>query len=81
MTKMLIIQNENDFACAWRDMFANQRFLIELVEDGQQAGKQMRESHFDVIIMDTGIPSVSCRCFLKHWGGNCESFLPMQDLY
>jgi DNA-binding response OmpR family regulator len=74
MVKMLIIQGEADFACAWRDLFTSQRFVVELVADGEKACKQLRESQYDMIIMDTDLPSLNvletCRTYRTRGGSS-----------
>jgi len=56
MVKMLIVETERSFACAWRDLFTSQRFSVEIVADGDCA-KYLREAHFDIIIIETNAGS------------------------
>lgn len=55
---MLISQREQEFACALRDEFTSQRFIVDLVADGDRASEQLRESQYDVVIIDLELPKV-----------------------
>jgi DNA-binding response OmpR family regulator len=71
---MLIIQGEQDFACAWRDLFTSQRFIVDVVADGDEAWTQLRQSQYDVIIMDTELQRADaielCRSYRTDGGAS-----------
>jgi DNA-binding response OmpR family regulator len=67
MVKMLIVESESRFACAWADLFSSRRFLVDIVGDANDLEQHLQGSRYDIIIMETMQPNLDgialCRKF------------------
>jgi len=72
MVKMLIVESEPRFACAWADLFTSRRFLVDTVGDGADVEQHIQKSRYDIIIMETNQSNLDgialCRKFRSAGG-------------
>lgn len=72
MTKLLIVEDQKDFAEAIRDWLCAQGYLIDVATTGAEALSCLKACHYDLIILDLNLPSISgidvARTFRSHGG-------------
>ncbi len=65
--KILLVEDDHDLADMVATWLRNQRYLVEVVADGEEAREYLRSSSFDVILLDWDLPSVSGIDLLKEF--------------
>lgn len=72
MTKLLVVEDQRDFADAIRDWLSAQGYLIDVAVTGAEALSCLKACEYDLIILDLNLPSVSgidvARTFRSHGG-------------
>ncbi len=72
MPKLLVVEDQKDFADAIRDWLCAQGYLIDLAATGSEALSCLKACDYDLIILDLNLPSVSgidvARTFRSHGG-------------
>lgn len=72
MTKLLLIEDQKDFADAVRDWLVAQNYLVDIANDGSEALHYLRSGEYDLLILDLNLPGVSgidvARTFRRHGG-------------
>ena len=72
MSKLLLVEDEKDFAVAVRDWLVSQGYLVDLAHSGPEAIASARALQYDLIILDVNLPGLSgidvCRSLRLHGG-------------
>jgi len=56
MTRILVVEDEPGIAMALEDDFRSEGYEVEVIGDGEAAGRRVREQSFDVIVLDLMLP-------------------------
>jgi len=56
MTRILVVEDEPGIALALEDDLKSEGYEVEVVEDGEAAGRRAREQAFDAILLDLMLP-------------------------
>lgn len=67
MPKLLIVEDEVDLADQLRDWFLREKYVVDLVHDGNQALDSLEAFQYDVIILDWMIPGPDGITILKRF--------------
>ena len=67
MPKLLIVEDEIDLADQLRDWFLREKYLVDLVYDGEEALNNLSAYKYDAIVLDWMIPSISGIDVLKEY--------------
>lgn len=59
MTKLLLVEDQKDFADAVRDWLVAQNYLVDIANDGSEALQYLRSGEYDLLILDLNLPGVS----------------------
>jgi DNA-binding response OmpR family regulator len=59
VTKLLLVEDQKDFADAVRDWLVAQNYLVDVAFDGSEALSYLRSGEYDLIILDLNLPGVS----------------------
>ncbi|MBX3072432.1 response regulator transcription factor [Candidatus Obscuribacterales bacterium] len=59
MTKLLLVEDQKDFADAVRDWLVAQDYLVDIANDGPSALHYLRSGEYDLLILDLNLPGVS----------------------
>lgn len=72
MTKLLLVEDEKDFAFAVKDWLGGQGYLVDLAHSGPEAVGCLRAGEYDLIILDWNLPGLSgidvCKSFRGQGG-------------
>lgn len=59
MAKILVVEDDRDFAALVHDTLESDRHLVDLAEDGQMALDMMQAYQYDLIVLDWNVPEVN----------------------
>lgn len=72
MAKLLVVEDDNDFAKLIRDWLVARGYLVDCVSTGPEAMAQLKLNQYDLIVLDLNLPGLSgidvCRTFRQHGG-------------
>lgn len=71
-TKILLVEDDQNLAYLLRLHFQQEKFLVDLVNDGSQAKAQLMHHAYDLVVLDWMLPDLSgievCRHFRERGG-------------
>lgn len=72
MTKLLLVEDEKEFAAAVKDWLTAQGYIIDCAYTGPEALSCLKTGSYDLIILDLNLPGLSgvdvCRTYRMHGG-------------
>lgn len=72
MTKLLLVEDEKEFAAAVKDWLTAQGYIIDCAHTGPEALSCLKTGSYDLVILDLNLPGLSgidvCRTYRMHGG-------------
>ena len=59
MPKILLVEDNEEYSAFVKELLLGERYMVDLVEDGETALQQLRVMQYDLLILDWQLPKVS----------------------
>ncbi|MBK9141972.1 MAG: response regulator transcription factor [Candidatus Melainabacteria bacterium] len=72
MSKILLVEDESDLAMEVKEWLSREKYLVEVLDNGQAASDTLHVAEYDLIILDWQLPGLSgveiCRTYRSRGG-------------
>lgn len=57
--RLLLVEDDEMLGAGIRDALASESYQVDWLTDGEQAGRSLRDHHYDLIVLDLGLPGAN----------------------